>query len=69
MTLDMGKGDKKTKKGKITLGTFGVRRPKKAKKVTIKPKAKKAAAKPKEKKAAGCPETYPKFSFSTIDSF
>ncbi len=25
----MGKGDKKTKKGKIAKGTFGVRRPKK----------------------------------------
>lgn len=25
----MGKGDKKTKRGKITKGTFGVRRPKK----------------------------------------
>lgn len=27
----MGKGDKKTKKGKITLGTFGVKRPHKNK--------------------------------------
>ncbi len=27
----MGKGDKKTKKGKISKGTFGVRRPKKGK--------------------------------------
>lgn len=25
----MGRGDKKTKKGKISMGTFGVRRPKK----------------------------------------
>jgi 30S ribosomal protein S31 len=25
----MGKGDKKTKKGKITKGSYGVRRPKK----------------------------------------
>ncbi|WKN45100.1 30S ribosomal protein THX [Tunicatimonas pelagia] len=25
----MGKGDKKTKRGKISKGTFGVRRPKK----------------------------------------
>lgn len=29
----MGKGDKKTKRGKITKGTFGVRRPKRAAKV------------------------------------
>ena len=29
----MGKGDIKTKKGKITKGTFGVRRPHKKKKV------------------------------------
>jgi len=28
----MGKGDKKTKKGKISKGTFGVRRPHKLKK-------------------------------------
>ena len=49
----MGKGDKKTKKGKITLGTFGVRRPKKANKQSIKPKAKvTAAAKAKKAKAA-----------------
>lgn len=27
----MGKGDKKTKKGKIVKGSFGVRRPKKKK--------------------------------------
>lgn len=27
----MGKGDKKTKKGKIKMGTFGVRRPHKVK--------------------------------------
>ncbi|MEM9675420.1 MAG: 30S ribosomal protein THX [Bacteroidota bacterium] len=27
----MGKGDKKTKKGKISKGTFGVSRPKKGK--------------------------------------
>lgn len=26
----MGKGDKKTKKGKIAIGSFGVRRPKKS---------------------------------------
>jgi 30S ribosomal protein S31 len=28
----MGKGDKKTKKGKISMGSYGVRRPKKDKK-------------------------------------
>ena len=60
----MGKGDRKTKKGKIQKGTYGVRRPKKkstpiaateAKKKTKKaaaPKAKKPAAKkPAAKKA------------------
>ena len=31
----MGKGDKKTKKGKITMGSFGVTRPKRKKKVEI----------------------------------
>ena len=48
----MGKGDKKTKRGKITMGSYGVRRPKK--KTVVKPtkKAKpttkvKATAKPK----------------------
>ncbi len=43
----MGKGDKKTKKGKITLGSYGVRRPKKAaaKPVPTKKKASKAKAK------------------------
>lgn len=45
----MGKGDKKSKRGKITIGTYGVRRPRKKKKAVTKvaPKAKKAAAKPK----------------------
>lgn len=56
----MGKGDKKTKKGKITMGTFGVTRPKKKKGLTetpankskkAKPKAK-SKAKPKEKEAS-----------------
>ncbi len=40
----MGKGDKKTKKGKIFMGSFGVTRPKKAKKAE-KPKAKKSKKK------------------------
>ncbi len=31
----MGKGDQKTRKGKITRGTYGVRRPKKKKKPGI----------------------------------
>ena len=41
----MGKGDKKTKRGKITMGTFGVRRPRKKKKsfVVVKRKKKSAA--------------------------
>ena len=40
----MGKGDKRSRRGKITIGTFGVRRPKKRPKAEIKP-----AAKPKKK--------------------
>ena len=31
----MGKGDKKTKRGKIIIGSFGVRRPSKVKKQVI----------------------------------
>lgn len=42
----MGKGDKKSKRGKISSGTFGVRRPRKVKKNT-KAKAKKAVKKKK----------------------
>lgn len=33
----MGKGDKKTKRGKIILGSHGVRRPKKQGNTTMKP--------------------------------
>lgn len=40
----MGKGDKKSRKGKIAMGSYGVRRPRK--------KAKTAAAKSAPKKAA-----------------
>jgi 30S ribosomal protein S31 len=48
----MGKGDKKTRKGKIVMGTFGVTRPHKKKKTEV-PKTKaKAKAKPKAKPAA-----------------
>ena len=39
----MGKGDKKTKKGKITMGSFGVTRPKK--KVIVTKPTKKAKSK------------------------
>lgn len=42
----MGKGDKKSRKGKITMGSYGVTRPrKKAKKAAKKAAPKKAAAK------------------------
>ena len=42
----MGKGDRRTKRGKITKGTFGKSRPHKVKTVTpAKPKAKKASTK------------------------
>ena len=51
----MGKGDKKTKRGKVTIGTFGRLRPRKSNKVKTavespKPaKAKKATKKPAKK--------------------
>jgi 30S ribosomal protein S31 len=56
----MGKGDKRSKKGKITIGSYGVTRPRKAKPaatVSIKPakaesKAKKEKAEPKATKPA-----------------
>jgi 30S ribosomal protein S31 len=44
----MGKGDKKTKRGKIHIGTHGVVRPKKK---AVKKAAKKAAPKKAAKKA------------------
>ena len=46
----MGKGDKKTKRGKIAMGSYGVRRPRSTAKVNVpaKPKAKKKA--PRKKK-------------------
>ncbi len=51
----MGKGDKKTKKGKIHIGSFGVSRSRKAEKAKAKKhvvpaKAKKESSKPKAKK-------------------
>lgn len=48
----MGKGDRKTRRGKITKGTFGVRRPHKPKKAAVTTAAPKAAAKPKAKPKA-----------------
>ncbi len=47
----MGKGDIKTRRGKITNKSYGVRRPKKAAKIEVKPK-KKAAKKVVAKKVA-----------------
>ncbi|MBO3697220.1 30S ribosomal protein THX [Roseivirga sp. E12] len=41
----MGKGDIKTKKGKISMGTFGVRRPRKKNVKVEVPAAKKKKAK------------------------
>jgi 30S ribosomal protein S31 len=47
----MGKGDKKTKKGKISMGSYGVTRPQRKKKVDITAvkSAKPAKAKKEEK--------------------
>ncbi len=71
----MGKGDKKTRRGKITMGTFGVRRPRKrnkpvvvvtAKKKTKAPAKPKIAAKAKPKTAAKTKaETKPKAKTAT----
>ncbi len=41
----MGRGDKRTKKGKIAAGSFGISRPQKVKKVAVKKAAPKKAAK------------------------
>ena len=47
----MGKGDRKTKKGKIHKGTYGVRRPKKKATAALAPVAKKKPAATKAKAA------------------
>ncbi|MEQ8903990.1 30S ribosomal protein THX [Ekhidna sp.] len=41
----MGKGDIKTRRGKIAKGTYGARRPRSANKKTVEQPAKKAAKK------------------------
>jgi len=49
----MGKGDKKTKKGKISMGSHGNSRPRNAAKaVVVTPKKEKAEAAPKAEKKA-----------------
>ena len=60
----MGKGDKKTRKGKITQGSYGNTRPKKASKPLVviaekpvKPKVEKAEAAPKPKATKAKAET------------
>ena len=55
----MGKGDKKTRKGKITQGSYGKTRPKKSSKSVIPAKVEKPkkAAKPKEEVAEEKPKT------------
>lgn len=55
----MGKGDKKTKRGKITLGTYGVSRPRKKKNANI-PVATVEKEKPAKKKATASKEEKPK---------
>lgn len=57
----MGKGDKKTKKGKRFLGSYGVTRKQKVKDVTASPADKPKAAKPaKEKVVKEAAEEAPK---------
>ena len=41
----MGKGDKKSRKGKIFMGTYGVTRPRKTAEVIVMPKKKKTETK------------------------
>ena len=55
----MGKGDKKTRKGKITQGSYGKTRPRKSSKSVIPAKVEKPkkAAKPKEEVAEEKPKT------------
>lgn len=47
----MGKGDKKSKKGKISMGSYGVSRPKRQVKAAAPAPAAKPAAEPKAKAA------------------
>lgn len=47
----MGKGDKKSKRGKITIGSYGVRRPRKKNKPVAATTKKKSVAKAKTKPA------------------
>lgn len=48
----MGKGDRKTKKGKIAKGSYGVTRPKKGNKNSTSPKKATPKSKPKAKPKA-----------------
>jgi len=50
-TIFMGKGDKKSKKGKISMGSYGVSRPKRQVKAAAPAPAAKPAAEPKAKAA------------------
>jgi 30S ribosomal protein S31 len=64
----MGKGDKKTRRGKIILGSFGVRRPKSSKnKAIVNVKASAGAVPAKVKKAPAVkPEVKPKIKEAEI---
>lgn len=59
----MGKGDKKTRRGKVTAGSYGKTRPRKSGTVKVTPKVEakaekpKKAAKPKEEVAEEKPKT------------
>jgi len=52
----MGKGDKKSRRGKIFMGSFGITRPKNKKKFVVKPSSVSSEAKEKAKKAKVIPE-------------
>ena len=47
----MGKGDKKSRRGKIILGSYGVRRPRKKDKQEVKPVAEVQIKEPKKKES------------------
>jgi 30S ribosomal protein S31 len=52
----MGKGDKKSRRGKIIIGSFGVRRPRKKKKGIVVPPERKLRKRPQQRKLPKKPE-------------
>ncbi len=63
----MGKGDKKSRRGKIILGSSGVRRPKSKKKAFVKVEAVPAAVVVKIKKVAEAPKVEAKPKVKAVE--